>query len=201
MPSPAISIGAWRSCLGNTEYVQDFGSVRIAERTSLTIVEVALWANPALLLEISPILGSANGRIAGHGDGWALLPLGPQRWHLVSESGSAWPATLRNLVPEDAGAVIELGEGRCVLRVDGDRSVDLLAKGISLDLDDAAFPNGQVTGTNCHRIAVILHRAGPRTFDLYVYRGFARSLVDLLELDAMELTSKSMDMPNRLESQ
>ena len=198
MPSPAISIGAWRSCLGNTAYVQDFGSVRIAERTSLTIMEVALWVNPELLPEISPILGSANGRIAGQGDGWALLPLGPQRWHLVSESGSAWPAKLRNLVPEDSGAVVELGEGRCVLRVDGDRSVDLLAKGISLDLDNAAFPKGQVTGTTCHRIAVIVHRVGLRTFDLHVYRGYARSLADLFQLDAMELASGSRDMPTRV---
>ena len=112
-------------------------------------------------------------------DGVLALDAGP---------GSAWLTgpdeglftRLTGLIPPESGAVTDLGHARVRLRVAGPRAGWVLAKGVMLDLHDAAFAPGRCALTRFHQIGIMLHRRDAEEWDLYAYRSFARSLLKSL---------------------
>jgi heterotetrameric sarcosine oxidase gamma subunit len=178
-----------RSALGEATYAVDLHAVTIRERTPLAIVEVVLFDADGTGAEVASALAAASlGHPSAPFAACSVLPLGPARYHIVGAVGAIEPAALRRLIPPNLGAVVTLGDGRCIFRISGPGAAAFLAKGITLDLDASEFPVGRVAGTLCHRIPVVLHRCEANTFDLHVYRGFARSLADLLELDVQDFS-------------
>ena len=81
--------------------------------------------------------------------------------------------------------VTDLSHGRTILRLEGEAAADVLAKGVAIDLDPAAFPTDRVAQSMIHHIDIVLHRLGPDAFELWVLRSFAESLAEwLLEAGA-----------------
>jgi sarcosine oxidase gamma subunit len=63
------------------------------------------------------------------------------------------------------------------------------------DLDTSVFPVGTSAPTALHRIGVIIHLVDNEpTFDIYVYRGFAVSLWEILLTTALEFGCEVLPM-------
>lgn len=109
------------------------------------------------------------------------LWLGPDEWLLVCAPGSetAVADTLRAALVDRHAAVVDVTDGRTVLRLSGPRARSVLAKGCALDLHPRAFSFGDVAQTALARAQVILQQAvddadeGGPAFDIFVARSFA----------------------------
>jgi heterotetrameric sarcosine oxidase gamma subunit len=113
-------------------------------------------------------------------EGLTLLWVGPNRWLVVGSNADARIAALR-AVPETHASLVELGEGRATFELAGKRATDVLAKGVPLDFEAAAFAIGGCAQSASGRVGVLIHRIDVQRFRLYVYRGFARTLWEWLE--------------------
>lgn len=109
------------------------------------------------------------------------LWLGPDEWLLVCAPGSegAVADTLRAALVDRHAAVVDVTDGRTVLRLSGSRARTVLAKGCALDLHPRAFSFGDVAQTALAKAEVILQQAvddgeeGGPAFDIFVTRSFA----------------------------
>lgn len=150
-----------------------------------SIVQVAAWPETAerVRAAIAALIGIAPpalGRAAGDDRAWAAQ-ISPGRYLLLTERGDA-AAGLEAALAGDA-AVTDLGEARTLLRLEGPMAAAVLAKGVALDLDPAAFPVGRAAPTAIHHVDLLLHRRGADRFDILVFRSLAESLGEWL-LDA-----------------
>jgi len=153
--------------------------IRLAERRIAALWQVAAW--PDRLDAAGAAVARAAGAESAPGplravDGTAAraMRIEPLKWWLVAEAPLARP----EIEPAE-GTVLDLGHARTVLRLEGPALGDLMARLVSLDLRDAAFPEGAVAATGMHHVGVTLtRRAGG--IDLYLPRSFALSLVDYL---------------------
>lgn len=109
------------------------------------------------------------------------LWLGPDRWLLLAADTLGLEARLRAAAEPAGGIVVDQGHGRAILRLEGPRARDVLAKGTGIDLHPRAFPEGAVAHTGLFHLAVTLdRRRGSACFDLHAMRGFALSLHESL---------------------
>lgn len=159
--------------------------ILVAEKPCRGLVQVAAWADS--LAEASAILGRVTGLNVPQPTGATasdarlkILCVGPGRW-LVDGSGEI-QANLRQALTIEVAALTDLGHAFTLLRVSGPRVLALLAKGPAIDFE-CAFPPGSVARSTIQHIGVTIYRPAAEDFELYVYRGFARSLRDWV-LDA-----------------
>lgn len=151
--------------------------VRLSERRPGAIWQVTAW--PDRLAEAGAAAAAAAGLDAAPGPGRAgfgedtvVMRTEPLRWLLVSDAETPAPT----LSAED-GTLLDLGHARTVIRVEGARSVDLMARMAPLDFRPKAFPEGTVATSAIHHIAAtILARTGG--FDVFVYRSFGLAIFE-----------------------
>ena len=152
--------------------------IAIAEKTCRELVQVASWPNT--LGEA----GAALGRLSGLGvpmrtgttasdSGLAILCVGPGRWWLAGPRGLH--ERLRQAVAIEVSALTDLGHAYTIIRVSGPRVLDLMAKGPAIDFENGFAP-GSVARSTIHHMGVTIFRPSIDCFELFVYRGFARSL-------------------------
>jgi sarcosine oxidase subunit gamma len=101
-----------------------------------------------------------------------ILWLGPDEWLLMSSDRS--PISER--LPIARGFLTDVSHGRAGWRISGPRTLDLLAKGCSLDLDLRTFRAGDCAQTAIAHGGVLLHRRDPGSFDIYCARSYAQHL-------------------------
>jgi len=70
-------------------------------------------------------------------------------------------------------SVVDVSDYYTILRVDGTRSRDLLAKGCVVDLHPRAFKPGQATGTGFHHATIFITLTDADTFDIMIRWSFA----------------------------
>jgi len=169
----------------------DGPGVTLRERNDLALV--AMIARPGrvadLRAKVKDGLGldlPEPGRSA-QGERLLLLWAGLDRWYAVQEGafGHALQQRLR-AAAGDAAALADQSHGQTVLRLEGPRVRDLLAKGAPVDLDPKVFAVGDVAATTINHTAVQLWRTGLDEYHLIVMRGFARDLWDFLTTMAGE---------------
>ena len=82
-------------------------------------------------------------------------------------------------------------QGKTQLQVSGEDARALLARGIPVELDDAAFAVGDIKMTHINHIGVSIMRLGDvdgqPVFEVWVMRGFAVSLMEFLTASAATL--------------
>jgi sarcosine oxidase subunit gamma len=125
------------------------------------------------------------------GRGIAFVWHGPEQWIAVAERGNGRDLE-RELKPVLAGlsSVVDLSDGRVVVRISGPRARDVLAKGIPIDLHPRAFRPGMVAISHASHMSVILWQLddGP-TYELALFRSFAESFAHWLQQSAAEYMS------------
>lgn len=163
-------------------------ALRLGERRDMSILQVAVW--PETLESAGRWMAEIGGAPAAPGPGrsipWAggrLLRVEPLKWWAVN---AAAPECARlSAIGADQGAALDLSHSRTVMRVEGQRAGDLLARFMAIDFSDARFPDGAVAAARFDHIAALAVRcdAGQAPgFDVYVHRSYAVSAwVDLLE--------------------
>ncbi len=91
-------------------------------------------------------------------DGQVLLGLGPDEWLLLCSKAAQTAENLDASLGNQFVAVTELSDNFITLFVRGPRALDLLAKGVPIDLDPSAFPPGRCAQTLMSKAEIILYR-------------------------------------------
>ncbi len=112
---------------------------------------------------------------------------GPEQYFVVAEGGDE-SALYRQLKSALGGiaSVVDQSHGRVVIRIEGPKSRNVLAKGTPVDLHTDEFPVGKSALTQMAHVGVHLTRAGEDAFDLSVFRGFAESFWEWITSQAEE---------------
>ena len=113
-----------------------------------------------------------------------VFKIAANRWFL------AGPATLGDTIstklkPSD-GSLIDLTHGRTALRISGPKAGWVLSKLYAIDFSPAALPAGTGLSTAHHSIFTQIYRRDAQTFDLFIFRSFARSFWHTLQRAAEE---------------
>jgi heterotetrameric sarcosine oxidase gamma subunit len=153
--------------------------VTIRERKSLSVIQVTAWSDtiPTVLTSIGSATGlilqnkPGLGRVAGEK---SVFGFAPGRYFVVSATPDL-ENRLRSAISPDLGTIIALTHGRTVIRISGSRVEWVLSKLFALDFSEHAFPVAYGRATLHHDIHVNIQRIDDETFDLYVFRTFARS--------------------------
>jgi len=130
-------------------------------------------------------LAPSEARIGAYG---FIAATGPEEfWAMTTNRATGRTlAKLETFVADDA-SVFDQSHGRCVVRISGGRSADVLAKGIPLDLLSPALPPQWAAHTTLEHIpALILKREAVNTFDVSFARSYASSFTHWLSEAAAE---------------
>jgi sarcosine oxidase subunit gamma len=175
----------WKSALNITPGGGEFeggsgeSGVRLGE-SPLVLWQIAFWSDAAeaVAARLAEKFGAAPapGRVAT-ADGLRLVRAEPLTWWVI---GGAPPVE----VPVEEGAVLDLSHGRVMIRVEGRDAAALLARFVSVDLREKAFPDGSHAATAAHHSqwnVIRRDRDGPG-YDLLVGRSFTRDFWEMLAL-------------------
>lgn len=167
--------------------------IKLDIRDDLAIASIAsgrnkgAQLNAAILSAYGVELPSLPKRIVGPG-GIELIWNGPHQWLMIAprDHGRDLEQELQPVVA-GLGAVTDQSDARVIVRVSGRRARDLLAKGVTINLEPSAFSKDAVAITYAFNIGVVLcqHDATP-TYDLAVFRSFADCLARRLRHSAEE---------------
>lgn len=125
--------------------------------------------------------GEAEAVAAALGPLCSLYSVGPGEWIATdAETASADLARTLNAAAEGRAAIVDQGEGRTALRLEGPNARQILAKLTAVDTAPEAFPLGHATQTGLAEVSVTLARTGDTSFDLLPMSTFAVWVFDEL---------------------
>ena len=177
LPRPALA-GLIRP--GRYGAASGAAGVRIGPRTGLALATLsARKGHSEALTEAARAAFGAElperPRVA-HANGVAFIWAGPESW-LVLRQGDDLEPLLRGTLSAHA-SVTDQSDGRTVLRVEGSRARDLLAKGLPIDLHPRAFKPGDVALSLVAHVGVHVWQLDDApSYELAVLSGYARSLL------------------------
>ena len=179
------------------DYVDRFAAISAATGGDLSIRElpfvsqVNLRADPndlRLMRQLESALDFAlpvvPNTAASREDRRALW-LGPDEWLVVGPDGhhAALEQALRNALNGAVGSVVDVSANRSLLEIRGPKARQLLAHGVTTDLDSRSFGPGRCAQTLLAKAQVIIERPDDSVFRLYARTSFASYVADWL-LDA-----------------
>jgi sarcosine oxidase subunit gamma len=166
--------------------------VALGERAGLAFCVISAGANKAS--EVAAKMHLVTGLDLPMGpkrvskNGIALIGTAPGQWLAVAESkeARALPAML-GVALKGLATVVELSDGKAVLRISGPRARDTLAKGCSLDLNPRVFKPGSAATTPVALIDCVIWQVDEApTYDLAVPTSYAESFWSWLTASAAE---------------
>ncbi len=120
--------------------------------------------------------------------GRAAVWMAPDELLLLLERGGV-PGAIANLERALAGQhhlALDVSDARALLRLEGADARETLAKGVPVDLSDAAFPVGRARRTHLGGLAVGLWRRAPETWEIVGFRSYAHHLAAWLARSGQE---------------
>jgi sarcosine oxidase, subunit gamma len=120
------------------------------------------------------------------GVGRRALWLGPNEWLIVGavDQERALAQALRDGLEGAFGSIVDVSANRTVLEIGGPNARNLLAHGVTVDLDSHSFGPGRCAQTLLAKAPVIIERASDDpTFHIYARSSYASYVGDWL-LDA-----------------
>jgi len=153
--------------------------VILTETRPGSIVQVAAWPGEEKAV-IEAIRAATDLNLPdGAGGGIATehkaaFGIAPGKFLVVTQAEGT-EAELLKTVPITIGTVTGLSHGRTAIRVSGPHAEWVLAKLYAIDFSLPAFPLHAGRSTTHHDVFTQIQRTGPDSFDLYVFRSFARS--------------------------
>jgi methylglutamate dehydrogenase subunit D len=166
--------------------------VSLSERAGLALFVISAGAVKAS--EVAAKMASVTGLDLPMGskrvskNGFAVIGTAPGQWLAVAESreARALPAMLGVALKGDA-TVVDLSDGKAVLRISGPRARETLAKGCSLDLHQTEFKPGSAATTPVALIDCVIWQVDETpTYDLAVPASYAESFWSWLTASAAE---------------
>ena len=153
-------------------------SVDLSERLCGSLVQVQAWPDTvekvAKSIEKSTGVAPRQTQAAVTKNDTVVMPSGPGRW-LIDDEVENLEDKLRSAIDVKMGAVTGLTHARVVVSIAGEKASWVLASGIAIDFDLAAFPVGDVQLGHHHEIGLTIHRTSEDSFDLYVFTSLARA--------------------------
>lgn len=175
-----------------TDAGQDAANARaitLSERRPGSFVEIAIWSNgKKTATAISKETGIKGLPGLGHAmtsPGNMLLAIGPGRYLAISQD-EGLAQRLSAKVPVGEGVIVDLTHGRVGIRISGSPAQALLQKGLSLDLDVAAFPAMAAASSAIHHMGITVVRIDETCFDVFAMTSFAGSLWEWVTDAAVE---------------
>lgn len=156
-----------------------YGGITIEERPF--VGKVNLRGDADVADAASRVLGCrlpvAPNAVAGAGD-YTVFWLGPDEWqvHCPEDGQHALVADLRDALEQRHAAIVDVSDYYVVVRLSGDRVLEVLAKGMPLDLHGRAFPEGCCAQTRYGHAAVLVHKLTAAMVDVQVRWSFAEYL-------------------------
>lgn len=153
--------------------------VTLSETQPGSIVQVAAWRGQErnAMDAIRDIAGIAPPDGAGGGAAKkdkAVFGFASGKFLVVDQEEGLAPA-LSAAITAQIGTVTDLSHGRTAIRVAGPQAAWILAKFFAIDFSLTAFPLGSGRSTVHHDIFAQIQRTDADSFDVYVFRSFARS--------------------------
>lgn len=165
--------------------------VTVRERRDLGLAIVTVRKGAASRLASALLdefgLTLADGPKVSSSNDLAFVGIGPGTWLAVKPGGGWRFAT--DLAGRVAGiaAVADQSSGYGVLRLEGPRVRDVLAKGVPIDLDPSVFRPGDAAVTLAGHVGIVLWQAGEEPgYDVAVFRSYAESFWAWLTASAAE---------------
>ena len=159
--------------------------VVLLEAPGLVLYQLSAWPDT---LEQVGLIGSefigaetypGPGRVMVGSQG-SLLRIEPLKW---------WCYGLTEVfcsLPVDMGTALDLSHSRTHVRVTGDQAQVCLNRLIPIDLRLNACPIGSVMSTSLHHVAITIWVSESGTYELFIPRGFALSLWEVLTKTAAQ---------------
>jgi sarcosine oxidase subunit gamma len=179
------------------DYAERFAALSAAKGGGLSIRElpfvskVNLRANPkdaSLMQRLAAALGFAlpvaPNSVGSVTDRRALW-LGPDEWLIVGPDNQqkVLEQVLRDALGGAFGSIVDVSADRTLLEIGGAKARELLAHGVSIDVDARSFGPGCCAQTVLAKAQVIIQRGDEPSFVLYIRASFASCVADWL-LDA-----------------
>jgi len=168
--------------------VQQTPGVTLQERPARNLIQLSGWPEnfDAVCAQIATLLGIRVPvdclTVTTHED-VTIFRVGPARlWFVCDASSARLREYLGTLKAQDAVAT-EIGHSRTVVRICGPEARTVLNRGLSIDLDNSAFPENVFAQSVIHHIPVLVHRLpspDDTVFDTYVPREYSRSFWEWL---------------------
>lgn len=160
--------------------------VTLREIPDLRLTQIAAWPDTVahIAARAADCVGLAGDvapgpcrAVTGPDGDTALLRVEPLKWWLLGAEAPALDA--------DRGVTLDLSHSRTRVLAAGEQARTLLNRHLPLNLYDDACPVGTVMSTAFHHVGVTLWRS-ERGFELFLPRGFALSLWELLAESAAQ---------------
>jgi len=159
------------------------GQVTLTDQSALAKVLVRAAVNGP----VGTALGTRFGRAARDADGSLVVGSAPGEWLVLGErAGAAVELAARLSGLEELVSVVDVTQGRALLRLTGPRAAALLAKVCAIDLADDVTPDGAALSTSTAKLVTGLVRDdmdGVPSYLLHCERSSGQYLGDAL-LDA-----------------
>ncbi|MGB7432916.1 MAG: sarcosine oxidase subunit gamma family protein [Ahrensia sp.] len=147
--------------------------VQLSERQGIALADVAAWPGKANIVSTAVSTSAC------------FFEYAPNRWTVITDDQYV-PMNLAKKVG-DAGTVVDLSHGRTVLRISGNQAAWVLPKLFAIDFSDAAFAVATGLATQHHEISAQIYRVDATTFDIMIFRSYARAFWHTLTKAAQDV--------------
>ena len=174
-------------------------SITLSERRGLHMNNLAVWDNAAVNAQLASTqsLSLPGPGEAVNSDSGSILWTAPGRYLVVSEDAGLQDSLSK--LPDDQGALQDLSCARTIIRVQGEASRHMMAKGLTVNLAKESFRTGQVILSSFdHHYPAIVHNVDSETavFDIYITRSFALSFWHWLCDSSLEFGYQVLETEN-----
>jgi methylglutamate dehydrogenase subunit D len=142
-------------------------SVHLSETHFGFLSEIATFANAAITIDT--LVSETSARL----DGSSAFKIAHNRWFLAGTE--ALQRELKAKINPSDASMIDLTHGRTSLMITGPKAEWVLSKLYPIDFSLAMFPIETGLSTTHHNIFTQIYRPYETTFDLFIFRSFARS--------------------------
>ena len=152
--------------------------ITLSERRELTMHNLVVWDAAAINTQLQSTLQLSLPETgeATSNDTSTILWTAPDRYLIVSADSGAQQALSK--MTDDQAALQDLSCARTVIRIQGEACRQMMAKGLTVNLDSDSYQTGQVILSSFdHHYPAIVHYVNSDSdiFDIYITRSFALS--------------------------
>ena len=110
--------------------------------------------------------------------GITVLWLSPDEWMIRGKAGmqDSIIADLRKEFGDTHACCVDVSDYYLTISLSGKNAVDVLQKGVVVDMHSDAFPIGYATGTRYEKATINLHKTGDDSYEVMIRQSFAEYL-------------------------